>query len=246
MKLTGVYLADNLSYSGRLLKGDIMRLPSAQTNKADFYMPVKPSPSRKRTVFLRNLFTALTFGFTGLYIAHRNDLFNPIRREAKRLIKSDTFISKIKTFVDSSLNPQTYREATKKSLEMLAGNKSRGEEFVSEAKRILASDKDFADVLKEATKKFADDADIQRLKDGYSVDLLDKLVSKVEKLLRGIKESGQNYRNKDGEILTTLFTSNDGKNSIAKDVLVEIIENRGSVPIEKFVNDSWLKSKIGK
>ena len=157
MKLTGVYLSDNLSYSGRLLKGDIMRLPSTQTNRADFYMPVQPSPSRKNNVFLRNLFTALTFGFTGLYIAHRNDLFNPIRREAKRIIKSDDFINKIRTFVDGALNPQSYKDAARRSLEILSENKSRGEEFMNEAKKILASDKDFSVILTEVSKKFAAD-----------------------------------------------------------------------------------------
>ena len=244
MKLTGVYLADNLSYGDRLLKGDIMRLPSPQTNKADFYMSVKPSPKRQRNAFWRNLFTAMTFGLTGLYIAHRNNLFNPIRREAKRIIKSDDFISKIKAFVDSSLGADTYKRAAKKSLEILSENKSRGEEFMTEAKRILNDNNSFTDIFKTVSTRLVDDSNPQRLKDGYSVDMLDKLTGSIERMLRNFKEAGQNYKNRDAEIVSALFAPIEGKANMVTNVLDEIVQNRAFLTVENFVKDFIIKSKF--
>ena len=77
-----------LTYA-RLLGKDITRLPDKKKVSRDIFVPTKtvisPEPAKKNA--LKKVVTFVTFAITGVYLAHRNNLFNPIKREAKKIIK---------------------------------------------------------------------------------------------------------------------------------------------------------------
>lgn len=244
MKLGGIGSTTNLSYSGRLLKEDIVRLPSEETNKADFYIPTNTTP-KKRSVFWRNFFTALTFGLTGLYIAHRNNIFNPARKQAKKIVKSQEMIDKVKSFVESAINPETYKKASRRTLEILSGDKSRGDGFMSEAKTIMGSETSMEKLFQEVSKKLADDKDATSLKNGFAVDVLDKLSARIEKMLKEIKQNGGDVKSQKDNIITRIFAKDDKGSTIAEDMLLEVIGTRSTSTIEGFVQDSLISSKLG-
>lgn len=244
MKLGGICRITNLSYSGRLLKEDIVRLPSMETNKADFYETASLTPPKKRSVFWRNFFTALTFGVTGLYIAHRNNLFNPARKQAKKIVKSDEMIRQVRDFVETAINPETYKKASRKTLELLSGDKSRGEGFVSEAKTILENDASMEKLFAEVSKKLADDTNSTSLNNGFAVDVLDKLAVKIEKMLKEIKQNGGEIKNQKNSIIDRVFAKDDKGSNIVEELLYEVIGNRSSSTIEAFVQDSLI-AKLG-
>ncbi|MCR4881315.1 MAG: hypothetical protein K6A44_05110 [bacterium] len=246
MKLGGICSISNLSYSGRLLKEDIVRLPSPQTNKADFYVSAEKNHPKKRSVFWRNFFTALTFGLTGLYIAHRNNLFNPARKQAKKIVKSDEMIGKVKEFIEAAINPETYQKASRKTLELLSGDKSRGQGFMSEARTILDNESSMQKLFGEVSKKLADDKDATSLKNGFAVDVLDKLSVRIEKILKTMKQNGNDIRNQGANMISRVFSKDEKGATIVEDALLEVIGTRSSATIEGFVQDSLIASKLGK
>ena len=249
MKLSGINNIESLSYSGRLLKEDIVRLPSPQTNKADFYTTSKENKSDHKSHFWRNVFTALTFGITGLYIAHRNNLFNPARKEAKRIVKTDEVINRIRTFVQSAVNPETYKKSAQKTLGILAEDKSRGESFSKEAHRILGDNPTLDELYNKLFIKpksvLIDDKNQERYISGYTVDVLDRLAIKIEKMLGRMKQEGQNIKDQGATILNKLFEKDEKGVTIVEDTLLDVIGTRSSAAIENFVQDSIIASKIG-
>ena len=248
MKLGGISNTEGLSYAGRLLKEDIVRLPSPLTNKPDFYIKNTDTIKTKKSHFWRNFFTALTFGLTGLYIAHRNNLFNPARKEAKRIVKSADVINRIKTFVNEAINPETYKTSTRKALETLSRDKSRGESFTTEARRILGDESSMEDLYKvlfiNKKNKLVDDNNTERYLNGYAVDVLDKLSVKIEKMLAKMKQDGQNISGQKTAIMNKLFAEDENGSTIVKDTLHEVIATRSAGTIENFVQDSVIASKF--
>ena len=249
MKLGGIITSESLSYAGRLLKDDIVRIPSPQKNKADFYIRNIDNKPEHGKHFWRNIFTALTFGMTGLYLAHRNNLFNPARKEAKRIVKAEETINKIKTYVQESLTNDTYKAATQRTLALLAKDGSRGSDFSEEARRILRDDSALDGLYNilfiKPKNKLIDDKDIARYQDGYVVDILDKLSVKIEKMLSGMKQNGENIKGQKANILQKIFDKDEHNATIVGDTLLEIIGNRSAGTIENYVQDSLIASKFG-
>lgn len=241
MKLSGISNIEKLSYNGRLSKEDIMRLPSPHTNKADFYETNKPvSVTKKHPKFWRNFFTALTFGVTGLYIAHRNNLFNPARKEAKHLVKTDAFISKIKEFVHNVIGEETFKASTHRTLKRLSENKAKSGKFIEETKRILANQSDLDALDSKVLKTLSDDKNPESLKNGYTVDVLDKLAVFLEKKFKQMKFEGKEFKGQGAEVLESLFRADEKGLVPVQEALFDIIEGRSSSTIDSFIQDSLI------
>ena len=262
MKLGAISNTNSFSMQGRLSKEDILRLPSPRTNKADFYTSTHSfTKKNQKSHIWRNIFTALTFGLTGLYIAHRNNLFNPARKEAKKIIKSDALIHKIKSFVSSAIIPEikirnrvernlptpplgkTYEAAIRRTLKKLSEDNSRGKKFVQEAKNIIKNKKSMQELFRNVSKVLADDSNKESLINGYTTDILDSLLRPLEKTIRNIKQSGKPYKDQGAALIEQLFKKNGKAASTIEDLLYDVIDNRSKAAVEGFIQDSII-SKI--
>jgi len=242
MKLNSIY-STNLISHGRLLKEDILRLPSKETNKPDFYQP-SLHINKGKNDFWKNFFTALTFGVTGLYIAHRHNLFNPIKREAKKIIRNSQMQLRVKKFVNKTLSKNTYKEATIEFLKAMSKDKTRRKIYMEEAKKILGNKKSFNQLFEKVCARLSDDKDPASLKRGYVVDVLDNLEKFIEKTLMKNKAHGLPYKNQGQNLMSSVFIKAGKNNSPAEQILHNIIANRSTSTIEAFVKDSIIKSSV--
>jgi len=179
----------------RLLGKDITRLPDMKKVSRDIFVTNnKPlTPDEKRRSFAKKAFTVATFALTGLYLAHRNNLFNPIKREAKKIIRNEDFQKKILAYVDGKISDDTYTNATKQFLNKMLGEK-RTPAFITETKKILSDKESFDELFIKIKKRLADDKNPETLKQGFAVDVLDKLMVKIERDLVTNKDNGLPYK----------------------------------------------------
>jgi len=237
----------------RLSDSDISRLPSLNMTRCDFYQannmnnsPIKIAKTSSNT---RNkIFTALTFGLVGLYLAHRQNLFNPIRREAKKIIKSSAFKNKMMDFVKEVLpEPNTLtgarktlttcKDTTRKFLESIITDKNRPKPFIEATKNLINSNHNMSKLNKKVFRQIVDDTNYERLQRGFAVDTMDRLTGKIEKSLKQMKDCGQPYKDQTQNIITGIFESTNNSESIAYNTLQQSMLNRTSVQIENFIKD---------
>lgn len=241
MSVTGV--TNNIKFTtyGRLLEQDIKRLPALKIDRIDYYQGSNANTSKtSKNNYWNKFFTVATFGLTGLYIAHRNNLFNPIKREAKKIIKNSDLKDRLLKFADEAINPETYKKATTKYLNELISGKNSDANVANEAQKILKNNESFDKLSKLVEKRLLDDSDTTRFKQGFVVDLLDRLNIKIEKNLNKAKNHGLPYKNQGSNIVESVFAKANNAPSLVEETLYESINNRSSVTIDNFIKDSLI------
>ncbi len=239
---SGIQQVLNTPRYERLRVGDITRLPDKRA-AIDFYKRVVPvSKEEGKRLFRKKIFTGATFGLVGLWLAHRHNLFNPVHREAKKIIRNEQFQNKIREFVDEHLTPQSFIDSTKRLLGKIISDKERKPEIVAEAKKALDKKEVFDKLFEKVNKKLNDDD--KTLNDGYAVDLLDRLLIKVERDLAKNKEHGLPYKEQGEKVLKALTTKNSEGQSPLSELLYEAITNRSSSTVEEFIKNAALDTRL--
>ncbi len=227
----------------RLSKDDITRMPSLNKNRIDFYQGTNAVVQKPQSNYWKKIFTVLTFGLVGLYLAHRNNLFNPIKRETKRIINDQNLKEQVISLVKKQVTPETYQSSTKRFLQNIINDKSRAADFGNEAQKILGDNASFQELMTKVTKRLNDDTP-EGLQEGFCVDILDRLFGKIEKYLTNAKREGLPYKNQNAGIIEKIFAKPQNAESIAEETLYEAISNRSASTIETFINDSIIKTKL--
>ena len=227
----------------RLSTNDITRMPSLNVNRIDFYQGTNPQSMQNSSNYWGKIFTAATFGIVGLYIAHRNNLFNPVRRETKKILNDKNLQDRVLDFVKEKLKPELYIDTTKRFLENLKNNSSRPKDFIQETEKILNNKASFQELMEKITKRLNDDTP-EGLQEGFCVDILDRLFTKIERFLTKNKQNGLPYKNQNANVIDKIFAKSQNANSIAEETLYEAIANRSSSTIETYINDSIIKTKL--
>lgn len=234
-----------LTYA-RLLGKDITRLPDKKKVSRDIFVPTKaiqtPDAAKKST--LKKVVTFVTFAITGVYLAHRNNLFNPIKREAKKIIKNLDLQNRVKDFVDSKISQETYDDATKKMLQKLSEEKSRSKEFIAETKKLLTNDDEYQKLFEKIKKRLADDKNPETLNQGFAADVLDRLFIKIEKDLAKSKENSLPFKNQADKIIPNIFATPEKGQSTVEEMLYKVINNRTSSTIESYINKMVVDTKL--
>jgi len=236
-----------LTYT-RLLGKDITRLPDKTKVSRDIFVPTKAiqTPEAARKSALKKIVTFVTFAITGVYLAHRNNLFNPVKREAKKIIKNLDLQKRVKDFVDSKISTETYDDATRKMLQKLAGDKTRSKEFVAETQKLLTDDTAYKTLFKKVEQRLADDKIPERLRQGYAADVLDKLFIKIEKDLAKSKENSLPYKNQSDKIIANIFAKPEKGQSTVEEMLYGVINNRTASTIENHINKMVIETKLSR
>lgn len=242
MEINGTQAVNNYKYV-RLSKNDIVRMPSPNINRVDFYQGTNPQFYKKDSNYWGKIFTAATFGIVGLYLAHRNNLFNPVKRETKKILNDKNLQDEVLAFVKNRIAPETYVDTTKRFMEDLITNNSRPKDFIQETQKILNDKKSFQNLIEKVTNRLNDDTP-EGLREGFSVDILDRLFNKIEKFLTKSKRDNLPYKNQNAQIIKMLFEKPQNANSIVEETLYEAISNRSASTIETFINDSIIKSRL--
>ncbi len=245
MEINGVNAEQTNKYC-RLSKNDIIRMPSLNITRADFYHSSRQINTKHSKNYLKNLSTLTALSLTGLYIAHRNNLFNPIKREAKKILKSSELKEKVLNFVEQTVNNDTYTQTTKKFIENLTTDKLRPQDFIEEAQKILKDQNAFSELMAKVIKRLNDDPNTTTLKQGFAVDILDRLGVKIERNLTKAKNNGLPYKNQSSDIIESIFKKAGNINNTAEETLFESITNRSSSTIENFIKDSLIKTRLEK
>ena len=240
MQVNGVNNTPEIKTYTRLSDNDIARMPSLKINRADFYQgstPLKTDSKPAKEHSLRNkIFTCLTFGLVGLYLAHRQNLFNPIKREAKKIITNKVLKDKVIDFAKENVNNETFKKVAHDFLSEFANN-SKSTALSEGAKKLLADKKQLENFDNKLLAALNDDADDVRFKNGFAVNILDKLLSKIEKTLKQMKECGEKYKDKADSIIEGIFTKTNNEPSVVENCLAETIKTRSSSFVEKYIKD---------
>ena len=246
MNVTGAASAPSNNKYGRLMESDITRLPSLNITRVDFYQGSKGTARNGKSNhnWRTNFFTLATFGLTGLYIAHRNNLFNPIRRETRKITRNPEFKEKILTFVKENLNTETFKKATKALLEKISKDKTKRQTLLDETQKILKNNSLMEDLHTKVISNLADDANTERFQRGFASDMLDKLNVRIEKNLRKHKELGLPYKNQAEAVTEAIFTKNTNSPSLAEEILTDVINTRSDTTVDNFLRDSIIKTQL--
>ena len=234
-----------LTYA-RLLGKDITRLPDKKKVSRDIFVPTKninPPETTKKNA-LKKVVTFVTFAITGVYLAHRNNLFNPVKREAKKIIKNLDLQNRVKDFVDSKISAETYNDATKKMLKKFLDDKSRSKEFIVETNKLLLDNEEYQKLFKKVEKRLADDKNPETLRQGFAVDVLDRLFVKIEKDLAKSKENSLPYKNQGEKIINNIFATPEKGQTTVEEMLYDVIHTRTSAVVEKYINSMVVNSKL--
>lgn len=230
--------------SNRLMAYDISKMPVnsfAINEKEDYYTPKK----RTNSAYWTKFFTVASFALTGLYLAHRNNLFNPVKREARKILRSEELTNKLKEYISTKLNPDSYNDFTNNLLKKYAGDKTRTEGFVAAAQEIIGDEKRLTKLFDKVSSRLADDGEALRHGNGFVSDMLDLLGMKIEKLVQSCKNNNLPYKNKQGEFMDKLFSANNGS-SVADETLFDIFKSRAGSIVENFVKEANISSTINK
>lgn len=237
MKLLNVNNNIQFSAYNRLLSEDIGRLPNLAPNKSDSFIKQDRVTPNKNSHKWRNIFTVATFGLTALCIAYRNNLFNPIKREATAIIKNDELKNKLLSFIKGKVNDEYYMISTKKYLTKLTTDKNIAQDIISQSKEVLADNNQFDKLLKKVSETLEKNDTNDGLEKGYVVTLLDKLKQKIERYLTQNKQNNLPYKNQETKIIADLFDAKNGKTSIIQDMYEDVIIERSQSTIDNFLND---------
>lgn len=234
----------NMSFksSDRLMAYDIRKMPVnslSVSEKEDHYVPRK----KDKNPFWTKFFTFASFALTGLYLANRNNLFNPVKREARRILRSEELLNKLKSYVPAKINVEAYNDFTRTLLKKYAADTTRTQDFMSEAQKTLDNKALLDKLCGKVSDKLGDDSDLVRHSKGFISDILDGLGLKIEKLLLDDKKKNLPYKDKQGEFIGKLFDPNNST-SVIDDSIFDIFKSRAGGVVEDFVNEAVTKSKV--
>ena len=202
MIINKVSTSYNFGNYSRLSFEDINRLPK-YTSAVKVSVPnLKENP---KAIKLAKLITVGISALAGLYIAHRNNLFNPVMKETKKILKNPDTFEKINKYVSENFNYDNCTKITKRFLTKLANDSAQTELLSKQANIISNNKKDFDKLAGKVFEHLNDDKNTERLKRGISVDIMDLYLPKIAQKLQKIKDNNLPYKNMQPEIVADLF-----------------------------------------
>ena len=234
----------------RLLAADIVRIPTNNEHVHDlFYINSEKEIKRlKRKALLQKIFSVATFGVVGLYLAHKNDCFKPIKKEVRNLLKQTDVQNKVKQFVNSANPFEHYPEFIKKYLIKLSESEKVNQSIKDEATKIIGT----TDKLKQLIDSIVAKIKGESLKPGKTITqtehndgifyaLMENLQKRLEKDLSTNKKNGIPYKNKGNEVFENLFKQN-GDNTPMDDLLYDVVKSRISEDIDKYLDNAIINA----
>lgn len=238
MKLLNIKSSPAMEGFQRLSVLDIERKPNLpQVNNKDTFINTSPKEKNAPDNKWRNIFTIATFGLTGLCIAHRNNLFNPIKRETISIIKNDKFIKEIREYVAKKLTNENFDKITKKYLENLSSNNKVSKDLSQEAANILKNPENLSDLYKKVSGNLRLNESDEGLEKSFSVALLDKLKIRIEKYLIRNKQNDLPYKNQYDNIVKDFFESNTDSPKAVDELFEDVVKERSLSTIETYLKD---------
>ena len=228
----------------RLLAVDIVRIPNNNKHMPDiYYGKTKAEIKRlKKKSLLQKIFTVATFGIAGLYMAHKNDCFKPIKKEVKNLLKDTGIQNKVKQFIEGANPLEHYSDFVKKYLTKLSTSNKASDAVKSEASKILQTEDLLTVLINKITNKAKGEVvnsgkviTKQEYSDGIFYSLMEKLKIRLEKDLTANKKNGIPYKNKGREVFDNLFKQN-GTDKPIDELLYDVIKGRISESIDKHID----------
>ena len=233
---TSNILPYNTGSYARLSSADITRLPK---------MATAPNPQKtltdtneiKKTTKIAKIFTVVLSALVGLYIAHRNNLFSPVMKETKKVLKTPDTFEKINKYVNDNFNFETCAKVAKKFLNNF--DSSQPEALSQQAKILAADNKKFDNLAKKVFSELSDDNNAERFKRGLCVDMMDLYLPKIEKKLQTLKDNNQPYKKLQPEIVADLFKKDSAGVMPIEDLFYNAIKGR----IKNTIIDSVQKER---
>ncbi len=231
------------SYS-RLSLEDINRMPKHVSS------PVQTAPSfnskeiREKNVKLLKIFTIAVSALAGLYIANRNNLFNPVMKETKKILKNPDTFEKINKYVSDNFNFDTCAKFTKRFLTKLANDSAQTEAFAKQANIISNNKADFDKLVQKVFSQIHDDKNINTLKRGLSIDIMDLYLPKIVQKLQKIKDKKQPYKNLQPEIVADLFKKGPDGVMPIEDLFYSVVNARVGKTIIDTVDNARILSEL--
>ena len=241
--------AEPLKYK-RLLAVDITRIPNPQEHKQDIYYDTSTEQIKrlKRKAFLQKIFTVATFGIAGLYMAHKNDCFKPIKKEVKNLLKDTGVQNRVKQFVQDANPLEHYSDYISKYLSNLSKSDKANQALRDEAANVLSAPERLKHLILSIVRKAKGEKidtnqtiSPQEYNDGIFYTLMEKLKIRLEKDLYANKKNGIPYKNKGAEVFENLFKQN-GDSTPMDDLLYDVVRGRISEGIDKYLDNAIINA----
>ncbi len=232
---TSNILPYNVGSYARLSFEDINRLPKTaiSSSKKDL---ISREDSVKTTKFAK-IFTVSVSALLGLYIAHRNNLFSPIMKETKKILKTPDTFEKINKYVNDNFSFDACAKVAKRFLNNFDASQP---EALSKQAKILANDnKKFNSLTKRLFSELRDDNNAERFKRGLCVDMMDLYLPKIVKKLQNLKSNKKPYKNLQPEVVADLFKKGPDGVMPIEDLFYNAIKNR----IKNSIIDSVQKER---
>ena len=233
MKINSVLSYNFGSYS-RLSFEDIARLPKmVSTNPENSSVNTNNVNSAKIGKIFMITFSALV----ALYFAHRNNLFSPVLKETKKILKTPDTFEKINKYVTDNFS---FEACTKVAKTFLNNFDSSQPVALAEQAKLLASDgKKFDSLAKKIFAELSDDTNAERFRRGLCVDMMDLYLPKVVKKLQNLKNQNLPYKNLQSEVVSDLFKKDEKGITIIENLFNNAIKGR----IKNTIVDSVQKER---
>ena len=228
------------SYS-RLSNEDINRLPKYTSAPKTTSQNLKNNP---KAVKLIKYMTIAISALVGLYIAHRNNLFNPVMKETKRILKNPDTFEKINKYVSDNFNYDNCAKFTKRYLTKLANDSAQTEAFSKQANIISNNKADFDNLAKKVFTTINDDKNLDSLKRGLSIDIMDLYLPKIAEKLQKIKDKNLPYKNLQPEIVSDLFKKGADGIMPIEDLFYSAVNTRTNKTVIDAVENSKFLSAL--
>ena len=232
---TGYILPYSVGSYARLSVEDINRLPK-KTVSVEQKNIINKEDRTKAKRFAK-IFTVAVSALVGLYIAHRNNLFSPIMKETKKILKTPDTFEKINKFVNDNFNFEACANVAKRFLNNFDSSQPA---VLAEQAKLLANDnKKFDKLTKKIFSELNDDKNTERFKRGICVDMMDLYLPKIVKKLQNLKNNKQPYKNLQPEIVADLFKKGPDGAMPIEDLFYNAIKGR----IKNTIIDSVQKER---
>lgn len=200
---TSNILPYNVGSYSRLSYEDINRLPQIRSSEPKKLLADTQNQNNNKTAKFAKIFTVAISALVGLYIAHRNNLFSPIMKETKKILKTPDTFEKINKYVNDNFSFEACAKVAKKFLNNF--DSSQPVALAEQAKLLAKDNKKFDKLTKKIFAELNDDKNAERFKRGICVDMMDLYLPKIVKKLQTLKNNKQPYKNLQPEIVSDLF-----------------------------------------
>lgn len=228
---------DNISFKSdfnyaRLTDKDIKKLPynaikSLPAN--DVYesssKKIENNNTEKKQNRAKKIALGVVIAGVALFIGKKLNLFNPVKRELNKIVNEPLFKKRAVDFVNKNANEENYKLITKGLLNDLAENNVAEKAERNVAKEILNDKKSFDSLYERVSKKLNNDSPVG-LKNGFVVELMDRLSVNLEGILKGAKKEGHIIKDEHVNMVGKLFEKPQEGKSLAEIRFNEIIESR--------------------